>query len=68
MKKLVINLTDEQYAKIQEHLSRNNKINAAEETFSGYSFNLNCTEIGINWLEVEMNTKIDVGEVAWKFA
>ena len=67
MKKLVIEITEAQFAAIQNHLATQNKINAAEETFSGYSFNLNCTEMGINWLEVEMNTKIDVGEVTWKF-
>jgi hypothetical protein len=67
MKKIVIELTDEQFEQIQNHLATQNKINADEETFSGYSFYLNCTEMGINWLEVEMNSKIDVGEVDWRF-
>ena len=67
MKKLVIEITEAQFAAIQNHLATQNKINAAEETFSGYSFNLNCTEMGLNWLEVEMNTKIDLGEVNWNF-
>lgn len=64
--KLTIDLTDEQVEKIKSHLAEQSKINFGEETFSGWSFTLCCTEFGISWLELEMNQKIDLGEVDWK--
>lgn len=65
-KKLIISLTDEQAKKLQEHLSEQSKINQEEETFSGYSITLIGLEWGINFLDVEMNTKVELGEVDWK--
>jgi hypothetical protein len=64
--KLTIDLTDEQVEKIRNHLGEQTNINLGEETFSGWTFTLCCTEFGISWLELEMNTKIDLGEVDWK--
>jgi hypothetical protein len=67
MKKIIIELTDNQYQKMMEHLSKGTSLNVENETFSGYSFNLNCVEGGISsWLEVEMNGILDLGEVDWK--
>jgi hypothetical protein len=66
MAKLTIDLTDEQVEKIRNHLGEQTSINLKEETFSGWTFTLSCTEFGISWLELEMNTKIDLGEVDWK--
>jgi len=42
-------------------------INSKEETFSGFSFTLSCTEMGISWLDVEMNSKLEIGDVNWEF-
>lgn len=66
-KKIIINITDEKYEQIQAHFSKEAAVNAKEETFSGFSINLQGAEWGISWLEVSMNSTIDVGEVDWKF-
>lgn len=64
--KLTIDLTNEQVEMIRNHLGEQTNINLKEETFSGWTFTLSCTEFGISWLELEMNSKIDLGEVDWK--
>lgn len=64
-KKLTIKLTNEQAENIKRHLTTQSEINQKEETFSGFSFTLSATESGISWLELEMNSKVDLGEVSW---
>jgi rRNA maturation endonuclease Nob1 len=64
-KKLIINLSEEQVKILKNHLSEQNKINQEEETFSGYSITLIGLEMGLNFLEVEMNSKVELGEVTW---
>jgi predicted metal-binding transcription factor (methanogenesis marker protein 9) len=64
-KKITIKITDEQYNQIKKHLSEQGEINQRHETFSGYSFILSCCESGICWLELDMNKKIDLGDVDW---
>ncbi len=66
MRNLVIEMTDAQYEKIKKHLSENREQNQKEEKTAGYSFHLNCTEFGFSWLEVELNSKLDLGEVIWR--
>jgi len=67
MKKIIIELTDDQHQKMMEHLQKGTTLNFEKETFSGYGFHLNCIEGGISsWLEVEMNGILDLGEVDWK--
>ena len=67
MKKIIIELTDDQHQKMMEHLSKGTSLNVENETFSGFGLNLNCVEGGISsWLEVEMNGILDLGEVDWK--
>ena len=67
MKKIIIELSDEQHAKMTEHLQKGTTLNLENETFSGYGFHLKCTEGGISsWLEVQMNGIVDLGEVDWK--
>jgi hypothetical protein len=67
MKKITIELTDEQHAIMMNHLHKETAVNIDNETFSGYGFNLKCVEGGISsWLEVEMNGTINLGEVNWK--
>ena len=63
---LIIHLTDEQLHKIKSHLKEQNEINSKEETFSGFSFTLSCTDMGISWLDLEMNSKLEIGNVDWE--
>ena len=63
---LIIHLTDEQLKIIKNHLKEQNEINSLEETFSGFSFTLSCTEMGISWLDLEMNSKLEIGDVNWE--
>lgn len=67
MKKIIIELSDEQHSKMTNHLQKATTLNLDKETFSGYGFNLKCVEGGISsWLEIEMNGVLDLGEVNWK--
>ena len=66
MKKLIIELTDKQHSQMMEHLQRGTKLNIDAETFSGFEIRLCCVEGNLSsWVEVEMNGKIDLGEVNW---
>jgi hypothetical protein len=66
-KKLIINLTEAQADQIKKHLSEQSKANQLEETFSGYSFTLSCTEDGVFcWLDLEMNSTVHIGDVSWQ--
>ncbi len=65
MKKLVIELSDEQHTLMMEHIKRGQKINCEEETFSGFSINLFASEFG-DWLDVDMYGVLNLGDVSWK--
>lgn len=65
-KKIIIELTEEQFEKIKSHLKIQAEANQMNETFSGYTFTLSSTEDGLSWLELVMNTKIDLGDVDWR--
>ena len=67
MKKLEIELTDNQYKLILAEIKKGTQTNFDEETFSGYNISLNVIEGGISFLELEMLNKIELGEVNWKF-
>lgn len=66
MKKIVIELTDKQYAELDKYIENGHKFNLDNETFSGYSINLNTCELS-DWLEIDFNGKLNLGEVNWKF-
>ncbi|MGK0254417.1 MAG: hypothetical protein ACI9OE_001918 [Mariniflexile sp.] len=67
MKKITIELTEEQHAQMMNHLHKETAVNIDSETFSGYGLNLKCVEGGISsWLEVEMNGTLNLGDVNWK--
>lgn len=67
MKKIIIELSDKQHKQMMEHLQKNTEMNIEAETFSGYSISLCCVDgMFSSWVEVEMNGKIDLGEVNWK--
>lgn len=65
MKKIIIELSDEQYERMKAHQKRGGEINAESESLSGFGIRLCCTEIE-DWLEIEMNGTLDLGEVNWK--
>jgi hypothetical protein len=65
MKKISIELTDEQYEKMKAHQKRGVEINAKSDSLSGCSIKLCCCELG-DWLEIEMNGVLNLGDVNWK--
>ena len=65
MKRIIIELSDDQHAKMVEHLQKGHKTNVDEETFSGFGINLSCTEVE-DWLEIDMYGVINLGDVKWK--
>lgn len=66
MKKIIVELSEEQHIKMMEHLQKGNKLNIDNDTFSGYSLNIKCAMPGIYWLEVEMNGIVDLGDINCK--
>jgi len=62
---LIITMSSDQKTILKNHLELQGKINQEEETFSGYSVTLIGLETGPSFLEVEMNSKVDLGEVTW---
>lgn len=65
MKKIVIELTEDQYEKMKAHQKRGAERNGEGVTLSGFGIRLCCTEIE-DWLEIEMNGLLNLGEVNWK--
>lgn len=66
MKKISIELTEEQFAKMTNHLQKGTALNVDNDTFSGYGLHLNCVDGGVaSWLEVEMNGSLNLGDVNW---
>jgi len=63
MKKIIIELSDEQHAKMMEHLTKGNKLNTDNDTLSGFGFHLKNAFPGVSWLEVEMNGVLNLGDV-----
>ncbi|RTY86921.1 hypothetical protein [Flavobacterium sp. RSP15] len=67
MKKITIEITEEQYVKMTNHLQKGLALNVDNETFSGYGLNLKCVDGGLaSWLEVESNGTLNLGDVNWK--
>ena len=65
MKKISIELSDEQYEKMKAHQKRGAEINAESDSLSGCSFKLCCCPLG-DWLEIEMNGVLNLGDVNWE--
>lgn len=65
MKRIIIELTEEQHKKMLEFIEKGHKLNLENETFSGYGINSNVCEYG-DWLEVDFNEVLNVGDVNWK--
>ncbi len=65
MKKIIIELTEKQHAEMIEYIAKGNTLNLDNETFSGYGINLNTCELG-DWLEIDFNGVLNLGDVTWK--
>jgi hypothetical protein len=66
MKKLIIELTEEQHTEMMEHIQKEAQLNLDNETLSGYSIHLNCIFPGLSCLELKMNSDLYLGDVDWK--
>lgn len=66
MRKIIIELTEEQHAEMMEHIQKGAKLNLENETLSGYSILLNCIFPGLSCLELKMNGDLYLGDVDWK--
>jgi hypothetical protein len=64
MKRIIIELSNEQHEKMKAHQSRGAEINGKLESLSGCSIKLCCCEVG-DWLEIEMNGVLNLGDVNW---
>ena len=62
MKKIVIEITDQQFTELKDYIRKGKNFNLENETFSGYNIQLNSCEIS-DWLEIDFNGKLDLGEV-----
>lgn len=69
MRKLEINLTEEQYQQIIEERSYGNRTNLFEETFGGFKIclHLGSPDVFPSTLQMKMINTIDLGEVGWEF-
>jgi hypothetical protein len=65
MKRIIIELSEEQHDKMKAHQSRGAEINGKLESLSGCSIKLCYCEVG-DWLEIEMNGVLNLGDVNWK--
>jgi len=63
MKTITIELEDDQYSKMIDHISEAIKLNQLNETFSGYGFNISCLDEGVCFMTVEAHKEIDIGMV-----
>jgi hypothetical protein len=50
---------------MKAHQKRGVEINAQSDSLSGCSIKLCCCELG-DWLEIEMNGVLNLGDVNWK--
>ncbi len=65
MRKIEIEITEEQYKLLNQEIEKGTLINIEEETNSGFNINLISIEGDVSWLEFVMQSKIDLGEVNW---
>lgn len=66
MKKIEIDLTEEQYQKMMAEMERGSRLNLNEETFSGYEIKLSVVEGGFAWVDFKMYNEVDLGDVNWR--
>ena len=67
LKKIEIELTDQQYLDIKNEIERCSKLNVEEATLTGFRFVISEYLAGLSNLTFEMQNEIDLGYVDWKF-
>ena len=67
MRKIEIDLTEEQFQKLTSEIKERAVINLHEETFSGFDLVLGVTVGNISYLELKMGSVTKIGEVDWRF-
>lgn len=65
MKKIVVEISDEQHEKMMTYLGKCFNTSISEETMDDYSLKLQTSIFG-STLDVEMYGKIELGYVTWK--
>lgn len=65
MRKIEIELSEEQYQRLNQEIAKGNDINLQEETHSGFTVELTTIEGGISWIDVQTPDKVHLGEVTW---
>ena len=69
MRKIEINLTEEQYQHIQEEIKYGGKTLLEEETMGGFEITLHVSVPKMyDYLELNYINRIDLGEVDWKIS
>ena len=69
MRKIEINLTEEQYQHIQEEIKYGGRTLLAEETMGGFEITLHVSVPKMyDYLELNYINRIDLGEVDWKIS
>lgn len=65
MRKIIIEISDEQFAEMTSYINKGQKLNFDHETFSGFGINFNSCELG-DWIEIHMYGELNLGEVNWR--
>ena len=69
MRKIEINLTEEQYQHIQEEIKYGGRTLLAEETMGGFEITLHVIVPRMyDYLELNYINRTDLGEVDWKIS
>ena len=69
MRKIEINLTEEQYRHIQEEIKYGGRTLLEEETMGGFEITLHVSVPKMyDYLELNYINRIDLGEVDWKIS
>lgn len=65
MKKIIIEITDEQHEQMKSYLEKCFNSSVAEETMDDYSLKLQTSIFG-STLDIEMYGKMELGDVTWR--
>ena len=65
MKKIIIEITDEQHEQMKTYLEKCFNTSITEETMDGYCLKLQNSIFG-STLDIEMYGKMELGEVNWR--
>lgn len=66
MRRIEIDITEQQYERLNAEMQKGGTINLNEETFSGYEIKLSVAEGGFSWIVFKMYDDVDLGDVEWR--